>query len=412
MSIHILTSELVCSEHNGENACMNSENTSTSHLDLALSIASDPAARAVIKGPAPAASRGVWGSMNLKVKLMAVAIPAGVALFANPFGNGQSAPKPVSAKIDPIVNAQTAPASQVIEMAPNMAFPATAMAAAAAASAVPSAAPADRLAKALPNQGVGMNSRDISLSLMNVDLFASLVTAIEDFKSKPYYDPGGLNVGMGYCITKRIAEYGKTRIEADLTTAGFTPDEVDTLIKNKRSAVSKITVTPLHAVKLIEAVREDYNSIARGAVGAEHFDKMAPHQQASIQTLAYNTGDVGKFKNLVAALRGGNDAKAMLNMTVSWRDSDGELHANHRHRAYLQSMFLGPEHFKRAIADPNAFESHMASPGAESALAEIAAAAQKPEGLRSKLLEKRLKANPWAFKALGEEKEKLKAKSL
>lgn len=381
---------------------MNPEHASASHLDLALSIASDPSARAVIKGPAPAASRGIWGSMNLKVKLLAVAIPAGLALFANPFGNVASSPQTTSAKTDHIVNAQSAPASQTIEVAPNMAFPTAALA----------AAPEDRLAKALPNQGVGMNSRDISLSLMNVDLFASLVTAIEDFKSKPYYDPGGLNVGMGYCVTKRIAEYGKTRIEADLTMAGFTPDEVETLIKNKKAAVSKITVTPLHAVKLIEAVREDYNSIARGGVGAEHFDKMAPHQQAAIQTLAYNTGDVGKFKKLVAALRGGNDAKAMLNMTVSWRDSDGELHANHRHRAYLQSMFLGPEHFKRAIADPNAFESHMAAPGAESALAEIAAAAQKPEGLRSKLLEKRLKANPWAYKALGEEKEKLKAKPL
>ena len=49
----------------------------------------------------------------------------------------------------------------------------------------------------------------------------------------------------------------------------------------------------------------------------------------------------------------------------------------------------------------------MANADAESAMAEIAGAAQKPNGLSSKLLARRMQANPWAFKAYAAEKQKL-----
>jgi GH24 family phage-related lysozyme (muramidase) len=392
------------------------ENSNTSLLGQALSIANHPEATIVALGVAPAQGRSLFARMNLKVKVLAlssVIIPA--VLIAHGLGPSEGS----KAAQTPISNAQTSvglsasaerstlPAAAKSE-APAVATPVAAAAQAPAAAGAPVVARSsqpDRLENALPNLGKGMNSYQLSTSLMAVDLFASLATAVEDFKRKPYYDPGGLNVGMGYCITKRVAEYGADRVRSDLSSAGFAPSQVESLIKNKKAEVQKIIVEPMHAVRLLEATKEDYRSLAEAGIGKQVFDKLPPNRQAALTYLAYNTGNVGQFKNLVSAVNHGHDSKAMLNLTVNWRDTGGEVHANHRQRSYLQAMFLGTEHFKRAISDPNAFESHIGAPKAEGLLAEIAGAAQTPNGLRSKLLERRLKANPWASKALDQEKQ-------
>lgn len=417
---------------------MDTHTSPQNDMAAAMAIAGDARSQARFAGPATPQSRSVWGRMNAKVKILVLALPVGLFIAFNPLSE-PSAPSPAAKA--PSEAPAPAHAAQAPEAAPLAAKPAAAAPkfdgavgplspsarsappvakAAPAPAAHPLAAPAspkpretnplaiDPIAKALPDGGRGMSSFQIANALAEIDGFASMATAIEEYKEKPYYDPGGLNVGMGYCITKRLAEYGKERVRADLSSAGFTPTEVDTLLRNKdRKAIAKINVNAVNAVRLIDATRDDYRGLARNAIGASVFDKMPEHRQTAMSYLAYNTGDVGQFKQLVSALRGGNDSKAMLNMTVKWRDNGGEIHANHRLRSYIQAMFLGPEHFKRAISDPHSFEGHMANANAESALAEIAGAAQKPDGLSSKLLARRMQANPWAFKAYSAEKQKL-----
>ena len=368
-----------------------------------------------------------WRRMNLKMKILALAGPVAVAAA---FAHNMMAP-PEPAPASPKAFAAVVGPAQAAKPSAVLAAPALALASKATllpsqpsgapkaqSQAQPKAQPAvlipatasakapapDALAKAL--EGVAPNSRAMSKALSDVDLFASMATAVENFEELPYYDPGGLNVGMGYCVTKRLSEYGKERVAQDLRSAGFDEREVSLLVQGRdRKAIAKIRVTPLQAVRLIDATREDYMGLARDAVG-DSFDKMPQNRQVALGYLAYNTGDVGKFRKLVSALRGGDDASAMRNMTVKWRDNQGELHANHRLRSYVQAMFLGASHFKRAIADPMAFEGNMASAEAESALADIAGAAQKPGALGSKLLARRMQANPWAFKALSAERDK------
>lgn len=387
-------------------------NRSTSDVDLALAIACDPAAQTRFAGSNEPQKRGIWSKMNIKVKILTLAIPVGLAYAFMPFGHGGATPQNMPAPgSDTQAEAHASfpgakaisPVIALASASPPASAPANPSASEASTA---SSASSDLFAKALPDRGAGMSSYQISQALSEVDLFAALATAVENFKTAPYYDPGGLNVGMGYCVTKRLSEYGSERVRADLSSAGFSPAEVDALAKNRKSEVAKIKVEPLHAARLLEATKEDYRQIAEGAIGAKTFSEMPPNRQAAMTYLAYNTGDVGKFKQLVSALQNGNDSKAMLNMTVNWRDADG-LHANHRLRSYTQAMFLGADHFKRAISDPKSFESHMSGPDAESALADIAGAAQKTDGLKSKVLERRLRANPWAFKALSDEKGKL-----
>lgn len=368
----------------------------------ALGVAAHPQARIVAMGQAPAAQRSLFERMNLKVKILAlsaVIIPAALII------HGMGASSPVQ-----IDNPAAAQPMQTQNPAPQTSAPQPAaaglLAGAAPVATVPALPVPDRFEAALPNQGKGMTSYQLATALMEVDEFAALATAVEDFKRKPYYDPGGLNVGMGYCVTKRLAEYGPARVGRDLAGAGFAPAQVEALIKNKKAEVQKIVVEPLHAVRLLEATKEDYRSLAEAAVGKSVFDKLPSNRQAALTHLAYNTGNVAQFTQLVSATQKGNDGKAMLNMRVNWRGSDGEIHANHRQRAWEQAMHLGPDHFKRALNDPNAFESQMATPQAESALAEIAAAAQKPDGLRSKLLKRRLGNNTWASNALEQENQK------
>lgn len=419
---------------------MDTHTSPNNDMAAAMSIAGDARSQARFAGTAPPQSRSVWGRMNAKVKILVLALPVGLFIAFNPLSE-PSAPSPAAKA--PSEAAAPAQAAKAPEASPLAAKPAAAPApapkfdgavgpltpsarsapmakAAPAPGSHPLAAPSapkpneahplaiDPIANALPDGGNGMSSFQIANALAEIDGFASMATAIEEYKLKPYYDPGGLNVGMGYCITKRLAEYGKARVRADLSSAGFSSNEVDILLRGTdRKAIAKIEVNAVNAVRLIDATRDDYRGLARNAIGPAVFDKMPQHRQIAMAYLAYNTGDVGQFKQLVSALRGGNDSKAMLNMTVKWRDNGGEVHANHRLRSYIQAMFLGPEHFKRAISDPHSFEGHMANANAESALAEIAGAAQKPDGLSSKLLARRMQANPWAFKAFSAEKQKL-----
>jgi hypothetical protein len=388
-------------------------------------------------------SVSAWRRMNLKVKILALAGPVGIAAA---LAHGMAAPAPSPAESAPskpafasAIGVATAANPSAILAAPALAFAGKSSGAAldrGLAAKAPSStgsapkppvtnagAPIEPIAQALAsttqsaifvvNDPVAKavasaegNPKNLSKALSEVDMFASIVTAIETFEEHPYYDPGGINVGMGYCVTKRLAEYGRERVEADLKFAGFNSSETRLLIANRdRKAISKIKITALNAVKLIDATRADYMGIARDAVGTT-FDKMPEHRQIALGYLAYNTGDVAQFRKLVTALRGGDDAAAMRNMTVKWRDHQGELHSNHRLRSYIQAMFLGADHFKRAIANPMEFEGHMASAGAESALADIAGAAQKPGGLGSKLLARRMQSNAWAFKAYSTERDK------
>lgn len=418
--------------------------TSFDVLSKALAVAEHPEARMQAVGPAASDKRSLIGLMNGKVKALifvAVAIPAGLAMKAGlgsflapsapeaqqptnaqPERQGAASERALaaanrSAAIGLAIKQGAAPATKGASAAASKASPSTASRAlaapAAAAAMISQAPPPGVLERALPNAGEGMNSYDIARALAKVDPFAALAAAVEDLKPRPYYDPGGLNVGFGYCITKRKAEYGEARIRADLAGSGFEPRQVEALLKDRKAEVSKIKVSPLQAVRLLQVTKPDYEMIASGAVGDKAFAALPEHKRAALTHLAYNTGNVAQFTSLVKAVRKGDTRNAILNMNVSWRDAGGVSHTNTRLQAWDGAMLEGVPTFLRALRDPVAFEGHMANPDGVQALAHLAESNQRlaasPPEMAAALLritQKRFANNKWAAQASHEESQR------
>lgn len=394
-------------------------------LSLALAVAGHPDARVLAVGPAPASERsllGLFDLMNNKVKFIvggAAALAAALAMQAGmgsltspstaPTGNPSiSQPEgPGSAANSLALAAANRSAALIMAMKEGLRPAAAGLAASPAAppAAAPATAPAtalpstpsakqaptvpttaqvtprvpdhDALARALPNRGEGMDSYSIARALVKVDLFAAFAVAVEDFKPKPYYDSGGLNVGFGYCISKRKAEYGDARIRSDLTAAGFEPRQVESLLKDKKSEVAKIKVSPFQALRLLEITKPDYESIASGAVGHKKFAALPDNMRAMLTHLAYNTGKVYQFRDLLNAVHKGDARQTVLNANVKWRGLDGVVNDNTRLNAWFGALISGVPTFERALKNPMAFEGHMANPDGVKTLAHLAESTQR-----------------------------------
>lgn len=432
-------------------------------LELSRLIASHPDAQTSLAGPKPAASRSLWSLLSFKVKALALGLLAAGAVSVAPPGSLSLFPDFSSAKaslsdavgvVGPLSKADPSAAMAPADASARAAFagrvgalspaapalaaePAAAPAKAALASppapaklAAPAAVKAptpatdaiaagghplardvlaeqnralsSKVAKALPNGGSGMSSSEIALKLLKVDPFLGLATAIENVEHKVYYDPGGTNIAMGYCVTKRVAEYGRDRVVEDLMGAGLSKGDAQKLLSSKRRDHKGITLTPEGALRLLEITKPDYEMLAENAYGKDAYAKLPEHRKAVLTYIAYNTGNVAQFKTLIASAQKGDHVKAMSNMAMRWRDHDGSWQTNNRSRAWLQAAWLGKDHLADALSNPMAFESDVAAPHKESVIASLA----KPGAIRDKLLAKRSQASAWAFKALGRERDK------
>lgn len=434
-------------------------------LELSRQIAAHPQASASLAGPKPAPSRSLWSMLSFKVKTLLLGALAVTAIGAAPPGSlSLLGPNLAAAEAGlsktfgfagPLSEAPNAAPGAAMSLAsarsPSADFkgavgearplsPNAATASAHSAHSVnavnavnaqpqPAAksAPAPRepeaiethplardvaaranrslssaVSDALPNGGAGMSSSQIALKLLKVDPTLALATAIENVEHGVYYDPGGTNIGMGYCVTKRVAEYGRERVTADLMGAGLSKKEAQALLSGNRKAHKGIELTSAGTLRLLEITKPDYQRLAEEAYGKEAFDKLPSNRQAVLTYIAYNTGNVAQFKSLISAAHKGDHVKAMSNLAMRWKDHDGSWQTNNRSRAWLQAAWLGNDHLADALSNPMAFESDVAAPHKESVIASLA----KPGAIRDKLVAKRSQASAWAFKALGRERSK------
>lgn len=156
--------------------------------------------------------------------------------------------------------------------------------------------------------------------------FLALASTVEGLENRAYVDPGGLNVGFGYCITKRTEIYGIARVVRDLRDSGFQEGDITTLTLERPTTAQRVqqTAVPVsaaQALRLLNLVRSDYESIARGAVGETAFDALPAHRRAALTWLAYNTGDgFSQFRQLIAAVQTGQHHEAVRHLTPSYSD--------------------------------------------------------------------------------------------
>lgn len=175
----------------------------------------------------------------------------------------------------------------------------------------------------------------------NGNQFMALATVVENLENKPYYDSGGLNVGMGYCITKRIQENSKDQVQQELLQAGFSEEHVDTLLNGKRKDILKIEISNKQAIILLNETSKQYEQIAKDNIGEDIFNKLPKSEQAVWTYFAWNTGEnMGQFKNLIKGIQDGNSAKVLDNVTPSFKNANGEWQQNKRLGIAIQTSLI------------------------------------------------------------------------
>jgi hypothetical protein len=192
--------------------------------------------------------------------------------------------------------------------------------------------------------------------------FMALAVTVEAYAKTPYWDNGGLNVGVGFCVTRRIKEEGADRVRADFTAAGLAPADIITLMGHDRKAQKNITLSEGQAVALLRQVAPDYEARARAFVGAGTFNALPSNRQAALTWLAYNTGpNLEQFNHLRTAVQSNHPEQALSHLTPNYRDQGGSLVPNHRAGAYLAAAYWSEVGLASAITHSDHFEALVSS---------------------------------------------------
>lgn len=233
-----------------------------------------------------------------------------------------------------------------------------------------SKAPGAALAAATDvNEAAGPANVRIARQLLgeqgDLSRFMALAVTVESYASTPYWDAAGINVGMGYCITRRVKEEGAERVRQDLTAAGLSAADVTTLMGHDRRAQKKVVIEEDKAVALLRQVAPDYQARARAFVGETTFDSLPDNRKAALTWLAYNTGpNIEQFDRLRKAVQTDRPEQALGHLTPTYRDASGSLVPNHRAGAYLAAAYWSENGLRTAVANSDRFES-MASTTAD-----------------------------------------------
>lgn len=187
--------------------------------------------------------------------------------------------------------------------------------------------------------------------------FLALAITVEHYKPHPYWDSAGLNVGMGYCITRRLREAGEPQVRQDLTQAGLAAPDIAVLLGKDRRAQAQVTLSEEQAVALLRQVTPEYTARARAFVGAATFDALPEHRQAALTWLAYNTGPhLDQFHRLRQAVVDNRPEQALDHLTPTFNDG-GTLVSNARAGAYLAAAYWSDQGLQAAVTQSDRFES-------------------------------------------------------
>lgn len=171
--------------------------------------------------------------------------------------------------------------------------------------------------------------------------FMALAVVIEGLKTEPYYDSGGVNIGMGYCVDKRIESVGIEQVKNELKKAGISQDNINLILQDStqgtrlnqktKKEILNIHISPQQSLALLEQTAPQYREQAKNAIGAEIFNKLSAEEQDIWTYFAWNTGDnMPKFVKLLNGIRAGDAFTVLNNVTPKFKDDSNAWHSNDR----------------------------------------------------------------------------------
>jgi hypothetical protein len=339
-------------------------------LREAMAIAGLPGSSTVVVGPRPAEQRSIWGHLRRAASVAAVAlsVTAGAWMAGHAaqqaLGHADGQPRPAAATASAPSWAKVGQPSAALAPSASAANTAASPSAAAPGSRANNLAPmgyggstpaaqapaADGLV-ALPIQIDDENplsEQELAEALLPHDSFLATAVTVERLRLSVYFDPNA-NIGMGYCIPRRVAEYGKAHVREDFLRAGIEAKEADALLSGSRKRLKDVHITQSQALRLLIITKADYESIARNTVGDKAFGALSPERRDMLTYLAYNSS-LRNFGNMANAVRRGQDHQAMAEMVPAFHDAAGAMQMNYRLASYLWSGWMGK--LADAIHDP------------------------------------------------------------
>lgn len=293
-------------------------------------------------GPRASTDRPFWRQVGLPA-VAAVAFALGAGVVAGWATSDPTPPAGVQA-----VAPKVTPAQAQARFAQALAV----LRAGRTAAVAPSTAALD--AAGLPHVAAADTSKTLAIKLLAADRpFLALAVSLEDLRTVPYWDPGGMNLGMGYCVDKREAEKGALSVRADLEAIGLPEASIQDVLSNTRARQERVRLTPDQALALLARTAPEYEAVARQAIGGKTFDALPSHRRAALSWLAYNTGDTNfnKFRSLHAAVKSNAVIEALDHLTPHYRDG-GVMVPNARAGTWLMAAFWSKDGLKAAIERP------------------------------------------------------------
>lgn len=178
--------------------------------------------------------------------------------------------------------------------------------------------------------------------------FKAIAVLLEDVKTTIYKDSGGWSIGVGYCLSRQVANKGSERVVAELHQAGIPLDKAAMLVDPKRR--HKVTITKEQSVNLLQVTQKEFESTASRWLGGDHFERLDEKQKASVTYLAYNLGtsNLHKFKALRSAIRSDSHPLVKKHLVVKYKNADGEMVENKRLNNILTTNYSGRDALKLA----------------------------------------------------------------
>lgn len=159
---------------------------------------------------------------------------------------------------------------------------------------------------------------------------AALAIVGEGFSTRAYKDQGGVAIGIGYNISTKTPD----QVRKDFRAAGVPPQDIEAVATGAKE------MTTDQVVKLFENTTKNYEKVARDSYG-KGYDKLPPEVKAVLFDMAYNAGTPSKFQTVLGLFRKGDIEGASKNLTLKYKDANGNWKNNERRVQLWREMLSG-----------------------------------------------------------------------
>lgn len=178
--------------------------------------------------------------------------------------------------------------------------------------------------------GTPHNVGELAKQFYGTNPGAALAIIGEGYSPRVYKDQGGMAIGLGYNISTKSSD----QVRKDFRAAGVPPQDIDSVLEGRRE------LTPQQAVKLFENSNKKYEETAKKAYGPG-YDKLPKEVKAVLFDMAYNAGSPGKFPTVLNLFRQGKYEEAAKNLTLKYKDENGNWKNNERRVQLWREMLSG-----------------------------------------------------------------------